>query len=873
MSIRALEWLQTLGETDLYDVLQHLVSVLGYQSVALLHGPLEAGKDIVFAERDRVGRLIWRAIQVKAYSFGGSISGPKSLRSALIQCEAALDSPYRGANGHSIRIAEVWLVTPFPVGEHAKASSVGRLNSMERVHVIDGPALADLINENLPELVNSDTSPVKNYFEHLRAACDAPEEYLSARLRVRYSFQQVFVIPHASIAVPTLTALLQMPSLQTLASDRILLLDGYRRQGLLSGLDFRSLVSSLVSLRVAGEIASAISTIAPIGQALLTHLAHLSTAVSIPQTISMDSPELSTISLRAAARVTEEVLRGLQCDNAVLSGLPRHVADHFDPGGRLRPEPLPAIAGAYSGVREDAGAFPGLLEVLSPMVYAAYGTSTNMNAQEVRLKLSQVQDTLMLLDQTVRRVFGEANDQIDSNLLNDDFLDPDILGEPLANICNCSMIGDLLQSVGMKLEERRVRCDAMAVGGRIARVIFVGPLGIGKTTLLKQLCAAAITSYESSETPRMPVFCALAAAREQPGLQTEEIVLGASKVMLPGLNEYSPSAIDWVLDGFDEIESLALRGRILSWVTSGAARMPRCILGARQAALEVPVPGFPRLLIEAFSSTQVQEYVRRFPWADRDRAERLLEVLRLNPELASLAETPLILTLITLLCQHHDPELLPSRRDELYERISRLLMGDWDVAKGFQRRHLLDDFLQRMALVERTAFILYDKRKSNFTRRDFSQACLSAVPLAQFPPNVVEQLFEEIITDCLLTTASAEEYRFFHFSIHEYLAAKELARDITPVRLKRVLLEYFQSGGSWWEEVLVFYAGIKRDITALVSEMLFETLAGPAEQLAPLILRLLRRMLAAADLTRVEGIAIRGMSVQAALADLGVLER
>jgi hypothetical protein len=871
MSTSAMEWLQTLSEVELYDVLQHLVTVLGYQSVTLLHGTLEAGKDIVFAERDKLGRVLWRAIQVKAVQLTGNLSSPKSLRSCLVQCEAALDSPYQGPNGDAINISEVWLVTPFPVTEHAKLSSAGRLKNMSRVHIVDGPALANLINDHLPELLDSDTSPVKNYFVHLEAVCDAPEEYLSARLRVRYSFQQVYVPPRAAIAVPTADGILRMPPLQSLASDRIISLDRYRRAGLLSGIDLRSLVSLLVNLRSAAQVGAAIPALAVAARLLLTHLTDLFDALSIPPTITLEPTALHMIALKAGRNVTKELLSELVCDAADLSESPRHVVTRFDGNGRLRPELPPVVAKAFSGVRDDIGSFDEMIVFLAPLIYGKHCPANSAGPSSVRHTLSLVRDSLLALDQAVRFACGEAEDRINSSLCGNDFLGPDVSTEVLNKVCEQSQILDLLRTAGVSIAERRVRCDAMTIADKIARIIFVGPLGIGKTTLLKQLCAATIRNYGASDEPRLPVFCSLGVARDQSMLRTEEVVVAASKVTLPGVEAYPSSEIDWVLDGFDEIESPVLRDRIVSWITSEAAQVSRCVLGSRPTALNVPIPGLPRFSIEPFSSAEVEEYVRRFPWADRSRAERLLAVLAGNAELAGLAQTPLIITLITLLCQHHEPDLLPNRRDELYERISRLLMGDWDVAKGYQRNHSLDDFQKRMALVERTAFVLYEKRKSSFTRHEFCQACLSGVPIAHFPPNVVEQLLGEIITDCLLTPASSEEYRFFHFSIHEYLAAKELARDITPVRLQRVLIEYFRSAGSWWEEVLVFYAGIKRDITAMVADLLFETLAGPADQTARLTLRLLRRMLAAADLTYFEGITVRGASVQGALRELGAL--
>lgn len=339
---------------------------------------------------------------------------------------------------------------------------------------------------------------------------------------------------------------------------------------------------------------------------------------------------------------------------------------------------------------------------------------------------------------------------------------------------------------------------------------------------------------------------------------------------MPGVANYQSCDIEWILDGLDEIESATLKERLLAWAGLGSFAGGHWILGSRPAALDAPVPGFVRLWIDGFSRAQIEDFIERFPWADKERGRRLSLVLSKNPELAALAETPLVLTLITLLCQHHEPDRLPSRRDELYERIARLLMGDWDVAKGFQRPRSLADIQQRTALVERAAFSLYDQRRSSFTRNDFAQTCLRGAPAGSFEPGDIEKLTDELITDCLLTPVSISEYKFFHFSVHEYFAAKELSRDISTDRLQGILIEYFRSNGSWWEEVLVFYAGIKRDVTALVANILGGSLAGETEKTNPLLMRLLKRMLAAADLTSLAGVKIRGSSVQKALDEMRV---
>jgi hypothetical protein len=101
------------------------------------------------------------------------------------------------------------------------------------------------------------------------------------------------------------------------------------------------------------------------------------------------------------------------------------------------------------------------------------------------------------------------------------------------------------------------------------------------------------------------------------------------------------------------------------------------------------------------------------------------------------------------------------------------------------------------------------------------------------------------------------------FSIQEYLAASELAQDLNQKRLWLAIEEYFRSG--WWEEVIVFVAGIKRDISPLINELHLH-LVGPSGA-TPQLVRLVERMLAVADFTHLENVQPRG-SVATAFAEL-----
>jgi len=129
---------------------------MGYERVTITHGTLEFGRDICFLEVDRLGRQIWRGVQIKASTVSGSLSSDAGIRNILNQCQAALDTPYVTSEGKEVLLYEIILISTHPISEHAKLSVKGMLQQLgSSFHIIDGPKLADMIETYLPNLIES----------------------------------------------------------------------------------------------------------------------------------------------------------------------------------------------------------------------------------------------------------------------------------------------------------------------------------------------------------------------------------------------------------------------------------------------------------------------------------------------------------------------------------------------------------------------------------------------------------------------------------------------------------------------------------------------------------------------------------------------
>ena len=133
-----------------------------------------------YREVDRIGRHIWRGVQVKAQPVGGSMD-EGGIRTLVNQCEAALDSPYPTAAGSESMLAEIWIINSRQLTEQAKLSIRGKLRNNQSLEIIDGSRLVDLLNHYLPQLLRNQSAPLEKYLTNPSQFCDTTEDYLSAR--------------------------------------------------------------------------------------------------------------------------------------------------------------------------------------------------------------------------------------------------------------------------------------------------------------------------------------------------------------------------------------------------------------------------------------------------------------------------------------------------------------------------------------------------------------------------------------------------------------------------------------------------------------------------------------------------------------------
>jgi hypothetical protein len=146
----------------------------------------------------------------------------------------------------------------------------------------------------------------------------------------------------------------------------------------------------------------------------------------------------------------------------------------------------------------------------------------------------------------------------------------------------------------------------------------------------------------------------------------------------------------------------------------------------------------------------------------------------------------------------------------------------------------------------RKAAFHFHQRKERFFRADaMIEVFGRAIP--GISNHAATELFLELLRDCVISPQGGELFSFFHHSLQEYFVGTELADDLTLKTIYGAVEDYFRTG-SWWEEPLVFFAAIKRDISLLINNL---HLHGGDAGNKTRVRRLLDRWLQVADLTPV----------------------
>jgi energy-coupling factor transporter ATP-binding protein EcfA2 len=353
------------------------------------------------------------------------------------------------------------------------------------------------------------------------------------------------------------------------------------------------------------------------------------------------------------------------------------------------------------------------------------------------------------------------------------------------------------------------------------RVIVLGSPGSGKTTLLKGI-ALELASQEKpgrsilspTLSSKVPLYLSSADSQFLSSSELEararlafDAIAGKSDGRL-FKSLLRNGELLLLLDGLDEAPQKLQRG-VIAELLKFVEKYPMCHVVAATRPLDYDASllnAWPRYELQPLDEIEQSEFVKAL-LQDPRKATAMLEMLRRNPQLETMAASPLTLLVMAVVFQSHadiprsnfallsifTEELISQelrrgrvgREDASVSRITHLLLPElgWDL----QKRNLVA--ISQSELVRLVTSIL-------------SGYSLESTTAEAFVRNV--RSYVGVFLAISIDADGREMYGFIHRSIQEYFAATYLARQWQRVGA-RILAEISQE--PQWPSVIALASG------------------------------------------------------------------
>jgi hypothetical protein len=143
------------------------------QGVEITHGPQEYGKDLVFYSPDGFDDWVLHACVVKNEKISGSAEDKSGARNVFHQVEQALDTPFIKSSGEEVRVARVYVISPFDCPQTTMRSIQGKLLARSgQVDFLCGARLLEKFAKYWPEFIAFESTVLGAYVASLQRGFD-----------------------------------------------------------------------------------------------------------------------------------------------------------------------------------------------------------------------------------------------------------------------------------------------------------------------------------------------------------------------------------------------------------------------------------------------------------------------------------------------------------------------------------------------------------------------------------------------------------------------------------------------------------------------------------------------------------------------------
>jgi hypothetical protein len=237
------------------------------------------------------------------------------------------------------------------------------------------------------------------------------------------------------------------------------------------------------------------------------------------------------------------------------------------------------------------------------------------------------------------------------------------------------------------------------------------------------------------------------------------------------LNELSPLIL---IDGIDEAPAKAIAAlfeqlKRLARVLDG----PKIIATCRSGLYKRSVEGFDVLEIMPLDPGRIDKIARI--WLEDPKAF----YLALNElPYSDVLDRPLLLTQLLFIFKRQG--YLPEQPSDIYIKVVRLLLEDWDTERGVKRGSKYAHFEpeRKLAFLAELAFVLTSKIKAKrFNRANLLRAYEQIRHSFGLPSEEADEVASEIEShNGLIVSSGFDHYEFAHLSLQEFLCAYYVVR-------------------------------------------------------------------------------------------------
>ena len=303
-----------------------------------------------------------------------------------------------------------------------------------------------------------------------------------------------------------------------------------------------------------------------------------------------------------------------------------------------------------------------------------------------------------------------------------------------------------------------------------------------------------------------------------------------------------------LLDGLDEVLDEVAHAEVVRSIQQLIGEFPNnwYVVTCRVAGWKNQLPNFHALEVQPFDSNDIQQFIAAWyrevvrvralnalgPEASEEEKEEtlqraaanarteaasLFEALKRKPGLLRIAQTPLILSLITLV-YYADQAKLPDGRANLYKRCLDILLEQWDWEDKKLAVQGAPRLVDKLAAMKEIALHYLEHGLL-----DMDRAGLEALvaPLLREMQTELEagELIDHIVNRSgILQEKSIGQYGFAHRALQDYLSAAA----INDKQHDQLLLEHVDDEEAWWEVILIATAIVPKQRAERLVEALYE---------------------------------------------------